>query len=98
MSLALRQVPIQIPVKLMPVLTLSGNRTLANPSNLTTGMVLNIRIKQDATGTRTLAYGNLYKFPGGTAPVLSTAAAATDFLSCYYDGTILLCNFGKGYA
>lgn len=67
--------------------TLAANRTLGNPTNLVSGMVFNIRIKQDATGGRTLSYGSKYKFPGGTAPLLSTAANAIDFMSCQYDGT-----------
>lgn len=80
--------------------TLGGNRTLANPTSLTDGMVLNFRIKQDATGSRTLAYGAKYKFPGGTAPVLSTAANAVDLMSCYYDATDdqLECNLIKAFA
>lgn len=78
--------------------TLGGNRTLDNPSNLGAGMVLNFEIKQDGTGNRTLAFGNLYKFAGGVAPVASTAAAAIDFMSCYYDGAVLLCNYTKAYA
>ena len=64
--------------------TLGGNRTLSNPTGLYDGQVINIRILQDATGSRTLAYGSKYKFPGG-APALSTAANAKDFLSCQYD-------------
>lgn len=59
-------------------LTLGGNRTLANPSNLTAGQSGSIFIVQDATGSRTLAYGNQYDFIGGTAPTLSTAANAVD--------------------
>ncbi|MBT2326136.1 hypothetical protein J7E62_27790 [Variovorax paradoxus] len=78
--------------------TLGGNRTLANPTNLTAGMVLNFTIDQDGTGSRTLAYGSAYKFPGGTAPTLSTAASAKDFMSCYYDGTVLRCNTSKAYS
>lgn len=65
--------------------TLAGNRTLANPTNLADGQVINFRIKQDGTGSRTLAYGSKYKFPGGTAPVLTTAAGSLDFMSCQYD-------------
>jgi len=65
--------------------TLSGNRTLANPTNLADGQVFNVRIKQDATGGRTLAFGSKYKFPGGTVPTLTAAANAVDFISCQYD-------------
>jgi hypothetical protein len=80
-------------------LTLGGNRTLANPTNLRDGQVINIRLIQDGTGGRTLAYGSKYKFPGGTAPVLSTAASARDFMSCQYDATAdtLFCVLNKDF-
>ena len=58
--------------------TLGGNRTLANPSNLTAGQSGSIFIVQDGTGSRTLAYGSQYDFIGGTAPTLSTAASSVD--------------------
>ena len=58
--------------------TLGGNRTLANPTNLTAGQSGSIFISQDGTGSRTLAYGSQYDFIGGTAPTLSTAASAVD--------------------
>jgi len=58
--------------------TLGGNRTLANPSNLTAGQSGSIFITQDGTGSRTLAYGTQYDFIGGTAPTLTTTAAGVD--------------------
>jgi len=58
--------------------TLGGNRTLANPSNLTAGQSGCIWITQDGTGSRTLAYGSYWDFTGGTAPTLTTAASSTD--------------------
>jgi hypothetical protein len=60
--------------------TLGGGRTLANPTNLTAGASGCIWITQDGTGSRTLAYGANWDFSGGTAPTLSTAAAAVDCL------------------
>ena len=62
--------------------TLGGNRTLGNPTNPKVGQSGYIRIAQDATGSRTLAYGSNWKFPGGVAPVLTTTASRVDFL--YY--------------
>lgn len=81
-------------------LVLGGNRTLANPTNLIDGQVLNFRLKQDGTGSRTLAYGSKYKFPSGTAPVLTTTASATDFLCCQYDATddTLVCVVNKAFS
>jgi len=63
--------------------TLGGNRTLANPTNLTAGQHGVIVITQDGTGSRTLAYGSNFKFPAGSAPTLTTTANAVDVL-CYY--------------
>lgn len=60
--------------------TLAGNRTLGNPTNTKTGQSGAIVVTQDATGNRTLAYGANWEFPGGSAPLLSTAAAAKDIL------------------
>lgn len=79
--------------------TLGGNRTLANPTNLSDGQVFNIRIKQDDVGGRTLSYGSMYAFPGGVAPVLTTAADALDFMSCQYDAAdgTLICVMNKAF-
>ena len=70
--------------------TLGGNRTLANPTNLVAGQTLIFYFTQDATGSRTLAYGTDFKFPGGVAPTLTTAANATDALSCNAKTTTFL--------
>lgn len=80
--------------------TLGGNRTLNNPTNMANGVILNFKIKQDATGTRTLAYGSKFKWAGGTAPVLSTAASARDFITAQYfsDEDILVSAIMKGIA
>ena len=67
--------------------TLSANRTLANMTNHKAGQSGRIRIVQDGTGGRTLSYGSNYKFPGGSAPALSTAAGAVDLLFYYVHST-----------
>lgn len=64
--------------------TLGGNRTLGNPTGMQEGQVFSIRIKQDATGGRTLAFASKWKLIG-TAPTLSTAANARWYLSGQYD-------------
>jgi hypothetical protein len=70
--------------------TLGGNRTLANPTNQAAGQAGFIRVIQDGTGSRTLSYGENWKFAGG-APTLSTAAAAVDVIAyeVIASGTIL---------
>jgi len=61
-------------------LSIGGNRTLANPTNLTAGQSGVIYITQ-TTGSHTLAYGSAWDFAGGTVPTLSTAASAVDALA-----------------
>jgi hypothetical protein len=67
--------------------TLGGSRTLANPTNLTAGQSGTIVITQDGTGSRTLAYGSYFKFAGGTAPTLTTTAAAVDVIAYYVESS-----------
>ena len=58
--------------------TLGGNRTFAAPSNQAVGQSGSIFITQDGTGARTASFNSAFKFAGGTAPTLSTAANAVD--------------------
>lgn len=67
--------------------TLGGNRTLANPTNLVAGQSGVIVITQDGTGSRTLAYGSYFKFASGTAPSLTTTASAVDVLAYYVESS-----------
>jgi len=67
------------------MVTLGGNRTLGAPTNpLGDGQILRVRVKQDGTGGRTLAYNAIYRFPGGGTPVLQTSANAQDVLTFMY--------------
>jgi hypothetical protein len=66
--------------------TLAGNRTLGDPSNVTAGQSGVIVVTQDGTGSRTLSYtGTKWKFSGGSAsaPTLTGTAAAVDVLAYY---------------
>jgi hypothetical protein len=62
-------------------LALTGNATLANPTNLVAGQGGVIVLTQDATGARTMAFGGYWKFPGGSAPTLTATASAVDVLA-----------------
>ena len=65
--------------------TLGGNRTLANPTNITAGQSGVIVLQQDGTGGRTAAFNSVFKFPGGTAPTLTTTANAVDVVAYYVE-------------
>lgn len=58
--------------------TLGGNRTLANPTNMVAGQSGSIFVSQDGTGSRTLAFGSYWDFANGAAPTMSTTANAVD--------------------
>lgn len=66
-------------------ITLGGNRTLANPTVAASDVGKSGRIKiiQDATGSRTLAFGSNWLFDGGIDFILTTTANGVDYL--YYD-------------
>ena len=65
------------------LVTLGGNRAMANPTNTKVGQKGRLIIQQDATGSRTVTWGTSFEFANGTAPTLSTTASAKDYL--YYD-------------
>lgn len=59
--------------------------TLANPTNPVDGQPIRVRVIQDGTGGRTLAYGTAWDFGAAGAPTLSTAANAIDYLVGEYN-------------
>jgi hypothetical protein len=67
--------------------TLAGNRTLGDPTNKTEGQSGIIRIVQDATGNRTLAFNSVWKFPYGVIPSLTTTANSVDLLAYYIESS-----------
>jgi hypothetical protein len=78
--------------------TLTGNATLSI-TNEAAGMYGLIRVKQDATGSRTLTLpaGSKVINGGGGAVSLTTAANAVDVLSYFYDGTNYFWTVGYNY-
>ena len=65
--------------------TFTANVTTAPAiSNPQDGQTINWFITQDATGSRTMTWPTSFKWPGGTAGVLSTAANAVDLLVATY--------------
>jgi hypothetical protein len=80
------------------VTVLGGNVTLANPLNRKPGYY-RLKVVQDATGGRTIAFGSAFKASGGIAGiVLSTAANAVDYLYFDDDGSNIVVSIQKGVA
>lgn len=70
-------------------LTLTASTgTLANPSNSVDGQEITIRVIQDGTGSRTLAYGTNYDFGAAGTPALSAGAGKVDILAFQYVGSL----------
>jgi len=76
--------------------TLGGNRTLDNPTNLAAGEYTFI-IKQDGVGGRQLAFGSAYKWKSGFSNILSTSAGAVDMIVAISDGTNVYCSLARGF-
>ena len=68
-------------------LTLGGNRTLAAPTNSTTGQFISILVIQDGTGSRTLSFNAVHEFASDTAPTLTTTANLGDVFVFRYNGS-----------
>ena len=68
-------------------LTLGGNRTLAAPTNNTTGQFISILVIQDGTGSRTLTWNAVFEFASDTAPTLTTTASLGDVFVFRYNGS-----------
>jgi hypothetical protein len=74
-------------------LTLDVSATFQAPTNISTGQAGVIFLVQDATGSRTASFNAYYKFPGATAPTLSTAANTVDMLTYVVkSSTEILCD------
>lgn len=65
--------------------TLAGNRMLGNPTGATDGQKIMFRIRQDATGGRTLAFDTKYRFSSDIPSVtLSVTANKLDRIGVEY--------------
>jgi hypothetical protein len=65
-------------------LTLTGNTTLQNPSNLVSGQAGILTIIQGSSGN-TMAFGSNWRYPGGSGsvPSLTATSGAVDVLAYY---------------
>ena len=66
----------------------SSNRTMGAPTGLVNGAFYALAVIQNA-GSNTLTWNSVFKWTGGTAPTLSTAAGAKDYFVFRSDGTNL---------
>lgn len=76
-------------------MTLTGNITLNSLGNAVAGRSMTLILTQDGTGGKTLTSSMLF---AGGSKTLSTAAAAIDIISVFYDGTTYYASLSKGYA
>ena len=66
----------------------TSSRTMGAPTGLVSGAFYALAVVQNS-GSNTLTWNSIFKFPGGTAPTLSTAASAKDYFVFRSDGTNL---------
>lgn len=67
------------------IITLTGTCTITMPT-ATSGKSFILLLKQDATGSRTVTWTTV-KWPGGTAPTITSTASKQDIYSFFADGT-----------
>lgn len=75
----------------------SSTGTFSTPTNPLDGELIRIRIAQDATGSRTVAFSSGYDFGAASVPTLSTGANKVDVLAFEYNLALAKwCYFGSG--
>lgn len=91
-------IAVDLSTLLNATVTLGGNRTLGNPTNMKVGQSGVFQVLQDATGSRTLSFGTAYDFGAAGAPTLQTAANKEDliFYVVMPGAARLRCTFNKG--
>ena len=67
---------------------LTENVTMAAPANPYDGQKIQIILKQDATGGRTVTWNAIFCFPGGSAPTMTATAAKADLYEGVYNDTL----------
>jgi hypothetical protein len=67
------------------ILTFTGNVVLVNPTTESVGQSGVIVVIQDGTGSRTIAGGTQYEWPGGAIGTISTAANSVDIIPYFVD-------------
>lgn len=65
--------------------TLGANRTMSAPTGQAPGQWMQIRIVQDATGSRTVTWPSVIVWPAATAPTLTTTAGRMDIVTGVWD-------------
>jgi len=78
-------------------LVLSTDGTMADASNKVDGSVYILLVTQ-GTGSNTLAWNATYKWPGGTAPTLTTGSAKSDIFTFISNGTSLFGVASQNYS
>ena len=80
------------------ILTLTGNCTFTFPT-LTAGESFTLLLRQDGTGSRTVTWPAAVRWPGGTAPTITSTASRTDKYVFTCDGTRWYgSNAGQNYS
>jgi hypothetical protein len=73
--------------------------TLATPVNMQDEQPIRVKVNQDGTGGRTLAYSDAWDFGAAGTPTLSAAADATDYIVGVWNAAKSKCcvSFAGGY-
>jgi hypothetical protein len=82
-------IPWDLSANQVAKLTVTTNSTLNTPTNPVDGATYMLVVTQGTGGSNTLSFSTAYKFPGGSAPVLSTGSADVDVIAFVSNGTVL---------
>jgi hypothetical protein len=78
---------------------LTENITVNAPDNPQSGQTIKIMLKQDATGSRTVAWNAIFCWPGAATPTITATASRADIVTATYNATLAkwLCSIEQNY-
>lgn len=75
-------------------LTADCTLTFTNPTGIPN---LYLEVHQDGTGSRLVTWDSDVRWPGGTAPTLTTTLSQFDVITCVYNGSVYVCGAGLNF-
>jgi len=77
---------------------ISGTATLSEPTNMVNGATYILGVTKASANTATLAFASAYRWPGSTAPTLSTGSGATDILTFVCFASVMYGSYTQNYS
>ncbi len=77
---------------------ITGTGQIQNPTNMASGNTYILMVTKGSASSGTLAFTSAYRWPGSTAPTLSTGSGATDIFTFVCVASVMYGSFVQNYS